>query len=910
MRRFLPRIWLWLWLCVGLRSLSADPGIIYFVLGSDTAIWNAPGGIDINVHTNHFSPDLYTNVLGRGYQAMDPAYRNSFSDSFGNPLKLTWWMLVGSVYGSSDNNDEPIPNLMPLYFMKKFHGDRIKQFGDELTLHYHTFLWSDYDGGGTNYWNQAKTFHECRADFDKAVAQSLIEEEVFTVTFRSGWHYMDDEWQSYINQLWPYNMDNDSPTKSGESRQPFFNVLDWSEATLQFVPFHPATTNYQVAGDGKGWNVRSAKTPNVTQATLDRIFSDAAGGTNQVVSFWTHLPESYFLTDMTRMDQLIHNSASNNPAVQFRYCTAIEAMQRWLGTSDTNPPVLTVAQDVSGDAVTLRLTTDKPIYQVEPYVAIKDISENYRIVHCTATGSNSWSATLPAPLSSLAKAGIAVTDLAGNLTTRIIRFVPDDVFIDNLDPQYAETAGKWTSTANSAWGVDARIATLKPDDTATAQWALTVAERRDYVIYIQTPPVTNVTASVDYEITVDGNYAASASLPTPIPARQWIPIATTTLDPASSNLLTMTLTGSGSTNTYAAADVVKITPLVQPRDFIGNVTAEPGETTANIQWTTSVPTPSWVEYGEDLRYGGHSTTNAVPTTRHVMTLTGLTQDTRYQFQIDSILDGIQVTHQGEFVSLQHQDFTPSNTIPILPITNIWKYSTNNLDGVSWQSATYNDSSWMSGPGLLWIDLRTNGPNPNVQPKGQELPENPATHFPRITYYFRSHFTLGDAPTNTVLVFTNYIDDGAVFYLNGAEIYRNNMRPAPDVITNASLATAANCDGDATCPVVFHISGPLITNLANGDNVLAVEVHNYNAKSPDITFGSVLSYAAPPPFMPQLEILPSDSALTLYWNGDGFTLQQTAQLLSTNTPWADLPGPISNSPLTITNATRGFYRLRK
>ena len=132
---------------------------------------------------------------------MDPAWRARFSDSFGNPLKLTWWMLVGSVYGQSDNRDVPVPNLMPLYLMRHYHGDSIRRLGDELTLHYHTFLWSDYLGTGTFYWNQAKTFRECRGDFDKTLAQALIEEEAFTVTFRSGWHFMDNEWQTYIDRL-------------------------------------------------------------------------------------------------------------------------------------------------------------------------------------------------------------------------------------------------------------------------------------------------------------------------------------------------------------------------------------------------------------------------------------------------------------------------------------------------------------------------------------------------------------------------------------------------------------------------------------------------------------------------------------------------------------------------------------
>ena len=37
---------------------------------------------------------------------------------------------------------------MPLYLMKHYHGDVLRQLGDELSLHYHTLLWSDYDGDG------------------------------------------------------------------------------------------------------------------------------------------------------------------------------------------------------------------------------------------------------------------------------------------------------------------------------------------------------------------------------------------------------------------------------------------------------------------------------------------------------------------------------------------------------------------------------------------------------------------------------------------------------------------------------------------------------------------------------------------------------------------------------------------
>src|SRR4051812_9717956 len=227
--------------CLGAGSVGAQSGTVYIVMGSDTAVWNAPGGIAVQQYRNHFNPALFTAPETNAFLSIDSAFRARFVDSFGQPLKMTWWLLVGSVYGESDNVDVPVRNLMPLYLMRKYHGRTLEQLGDEVTLHYHTFLWSDYNLDGTFYWNEAQTFHECRDDWDQALAQSLIEEEVFPVSFRSGWHYMDNEWQAYLNELLPYNMDNDSPNhKAWSPFEPEFNVLDWSQASVEFVPFRPA----------------------------------------------------------------------------------------------------------------------------------------------------------------------------------------------------------------------------------------------------------------------------------------------------------------------------------------------------------------------------------------------------------------------------------------------------------------------------------------------------------------------------------------------------------------------------------------------------------------------------------------------------------------------------------------------
>jgi len=893
---------------VAVARAAPAPGKVYLVVGSDTAVWNVAGGVDVSQYHGHFLPDLYIFPQENGYKVMDPAFRNGLLDSYGQPIKLTWWMLVGSVYGLADNTDVPMPNLMPLYLMQKYHGDAMQQFGDEVSLHYHTFFWSDYDGDGKYYWNQARTFHECRADFDLALAQSLLEGNVFPVSFRSGWHYMDNEWQAYLNLLLPFSLHNDSPNVHTDTLEPYDNVYDWSKATLNFIPFHPSTTNYQFAGDGIGWNVRSVKMPSMTQAMMNQMFAQAAAGTDQVACLWAHLPEIDFLTNTIRIDSLAHAAAGSYPTVQFRYCTAVEAMQRWLGTTDQTPPQLDVAEDVQGETVTLSINTSEAIFQPQPFVAIKDLCEQYQILQCSPVGVNSWQVTLPVPHSYVAKIGVAVTDLAGNLTTRIIRYLPDDIYLDNLDPQYAEPSGTWTATTNAAWGVDARVALLGANDTARARWSLPISNSGPYKIFVQIPPINNAAGNVSYNVYSGGASVLSNFFSASLPGKQWIYLGTPFLDQSLGNTLEMTVSGANQPNTFAVADVVKLSPLTPQPGFIDHIQVEPSVTTANLTWTTLIPATTQVEYGQDLGYGSFSASNSLPVTNHVMTLSGLTPGTTYYFQIDSVAGGTLYTARYCFTTAS----SATNFVSTLAfnVNNVWKYSTNNLDRTNWQAAAYNDASWPGGPGLLWADTRPADTDSPVQPKGTRMPINPSTSQPFTTYYFRTHFSFNGSTSGLSMMFSNYIDDGAVFYLNGAEIYRQNMLAAPAVITNASLASAFNCGGDATCSVLFAVSGKLLTNLVSGDNVLAVEVHNYMAGSRDITFGSALVFSRPITLLPKLHVLRSGEILTLYWNETGFTLQEASQLDASGTNWTDLAGPVTASPYAITNVLANrFYRIR-
>lgn len=545
----------------------AAPGTVFFVIGSDTAIWNypsnAPATVDAYSRHPYYDQSFFTDPSGVSYHVMEQPFRDQFKDSFGQSLKITWWMMGGNIYRDAANINVPLANTMDLHLMLKYHGNRIQQLGDEVSLHYHTFIWSDYDNGGVSYWNQSPTFNDCRADFDVTLAQYLLEEGVFPVSFRSGWHFMDNDWQAYLNQLLPYCFHNNYGALEFWTPypEPIAGVEDWSEATPLFIPFHPATTNYQVAGDGTGWNTRSIKIQNLTQATMDAIFSQAQNGTSQVPCLWDHLPEN-FLAEVAAACGIIETSAAKYPGVSFRYCTAVEAMQRWLGVYGQSPPQLNVSQAVQGDTLTLTVNAGVPIFQAQPFVAVRDVLQRYSIVPCQAVSSNSWVVSVPVPLSQIAKVGLAATDQPGNLATLILRQLPDDLYLDNLDPEYTEVSGNWEPSPAFAWGTDARMAILGSNDTAVAQWSLPVSWTGRYNLFAQVPPVTNAAGQVAFTVSSGGSNTVARFTLATLPSGQWVYLGSPFLDATRSNVLEMVVSGSNQPNSCAVADVIKVVPVV------------------------------------------------------------------------------------------------------------------------------------------------------------------------------------------------------------------------------------------------------------------------------------------------------------------------------------------------------------
>ena len=104
----------------------------------------------------------------------------------------------------------------------------------------------------------------------------------------------------------------------------------------------------------------------------------------------------------------------------------------------------------------------------------------------------------------------------------------------------------------------------------------------------------------------------------------------------------------------------------------------------------------------------------------------------------------------------------------------------------------------------------------------------------ISSYYRKNFSVTDKANVGSLVLRLKRDDAAIVYLNGYEIKRDNFT-AGLVVSGTTLATGSGDDGGNFYEFTLPIASLSPGTLVEGNNVLAVEVHQNSVSSSDIYF---------------------------------------------------------------------------
>ncbi|MGB3054535.1 MAG: hypothetical protein WBB52_06775 [Acidimicrobiales bacterium] len=157
----------------------------------------------------------------------------------------------------------------------------------------------------------------------------------------------------------------------------------------------------------------------------------------------------------------------------------------------------------------------------------------------------------------------------------------------------------------------------------------------------------------------------------------------------------------------------------------------------------------------------------------------------------------------------------------------WRYLDTGTMAPGWSGLGFDDSAWAQGNAQFGYG---DGDETTVISFG------PSSSQKYVTSWFRTTFNATAVPATLTLDLV--ADDGAIVYLNGVEVVRDNVGPGSD---ETALRAISGRSGSAENAVR---SFALPTNLINvGINTIAVSVHQDTPSSSDLSFSAALRSTA-------------------------------------------------------------------
>lgn len=201
---------------------------------------------------------------------------------------------------------------------------------------------------------------------------------------------------------------------------------------------------------------------------------------------------------------------------------------------------------------------------------------------------------------------------------------------------------------------------------------------------------------------------------------------------------------------------------------------------------------------------------------------------------------------------------PTKVIEIVKIDDkaLWRYDRSGQDlGTAWKDLNLDDSKWPQGKALIADESTT-----TVEPIRTAISRFNDEGTYVQTFYFRHTFDFNDTVNpGTKLKLRHVVDDGAVVYLNGVEVYRFGIAADATFDFSTSFASHENIyEGPIDVPPNL---------LIKGRNVLAVEVHQNGGSSSDMVFGAEL-VATVPCVIRDVALLKIDDATTWRYDRSG------------------------------------------
>jgi hypothetical protein len=153
---------------------------------------------------------------------------------------------------------------------------------------------------------------------------------------------------------------------------------------------------------------------------------------------------------------------------------------------------------------------------------------------------------------------------------------------------------------------------------------------------------------------------------------------------------------------------------------------------------------------------------------------------------------------------------------------LWKYNDTGVNlGTSWKDLNFNDTLWSQGNAPLGFGSTAITTTVSFGPS--------STNRYTTTYFRKWVNVTNPCDLYSKILFNIKRDDGVVIYINGIEVLRSNI--AAGTVTYSTFSTSCATD-NGTVWQPFDVAS---NYFLNGNNLVAVELHQCNLTSSDLLF---------------------------------------------------------------------------
>ncbi|HEF7931707.1 hypothetical protein [Campylobacter jejuni] len=379
--------------------------------------------LDPQLNDSHGSWNEIDNMLKK---ITSREFRYQMKDSFGGGWIYNWFCIdhVGFSGYNPRRRDAGYHNIFDHYSKIE---NVIKY--DHLSFHYHPLPFNgNYHNCGFNFWN---------SNITEILSRRLIDRMFFPSTFRPGFHTERPDMHFFLEQWIPFDYANQS-TKGLDSNQPDCidgRFGDWRRATTEWEIYHPHHDDYQLPGNCRRYIARClnmyARLRMITQNDVDEAFERANRLQKNVLLSFTNHDFRDMSFEISRMREMIRESAQKFPNIKFKFSKADAAMRKVLNLEKN---LLDLKLNYDNCKKKIHVKSNSNIFGPQPFLAIKTYENKYYHSNFDFYASNHWTFNFDEntlDINAVHKVGIAANTNSG-VTEVLVWDLSNDTIVKNV----------------------------------------------------------------------------------------------------------------------------------------------------------------------------------------------------------------------------------------------------------------------------------------------------------------------------------------------------------------------------------------------------------------------------------------------------------------------------------------------